>query len=168
MSDSSDRKDFYANTGKSAAPSLVGIALMIFLPLGALLVGTETNNMPAILTLVATTYVLIAYLHYRFDRKGKNGVIHMVSDFIFGVVLTIAGGMVVNFFIGLFAMTVAAPFRNPIPTVIIGIACAVGLLYLCVRFLNRKGRRYISIGMLASAIVPLFIFGACLYSFNGL
>ncbi|ALM09529.1 MAG TPA: hypothetical protein DEB30_05305 [Candidatus Peribacter riflensis] len=168
MDTSQGKRDFYSDTGKSSASFLLGIALMVFLSLGGLLLVTSTNSMPAVLALVATTCVLIAYLHYQFGRKGGDGVIRMVFDFILGVLLTVIGGMGVNFFIGLFAISVGNAFGGQIAGIIIGIGCAVGLLYLCVRLFLRRGRKYIAFGMLGSAIIPLFIFGACLYSLNGL
>ncbi|MDD5054730.1 MAG: hypothetical protein PHZ00_00510 [Candidatus Peribacteraceae bacterium] len=99
------------------------------------------------------------------DYYATNTGVRKTVDFILGALLTIVGGFLLNFPLGLGLLSQQS---EVIMAVIIGTGIAILIVYLLVRFFNKTGRRYISIGILSTAIIPILVFGSCMYILNDL
>ena len=93
---------------------------------------------------------------YYKDKPGKA-----ILDFCIGFFGVWIIGIVLPWLVFLFASLLSSPEYLPvgffIPALIVFLASLFGIVYFF-----RIGRRYIAIGIISSALLPLLIFGACL------
>ena len=87
-----------------------------------------------------------------------------------GIMIAIGGGFLVSIIIGAllqFLSTINLPIGYASFALVFTI---IALILLIARFVQsniKAGRSYISLGIIASVILPLIIFGACIFTFSG-
>lgn len=103
------------------------------------------------------------------EKNHYSTTAQKIGDFILGILITIVGGFFVGILIAILAnvfSSIAVPDSLAVLIFLLGLLV---LIYMIIRFIqsnNRAGRSYVSLGIIASAILPLIIFGACLFTFS--
>ena len=159
-------EDYYAVSSKPATYTLVTAVILLLCAIGLIFVLTA-NISPEISATSATFAALAAcfllWRLYTLSQKKDFASVRKIGDVIVGVLLTVFGGMILNFFVGYLALGFLGNSGLP-AALLIGIGVPLLAVLLLVRLFHSIGRRFIAYGVLGSAVIPLLIFGACLYA----
>ncbi|MDD5103233.1 MAG: hypothetical protein PHX93_02430 [Candidatus Peribacteraceae bacterium] len=93
-----------------------------------------------------------------------------IGDFVLGILMAIGGGFLLSILVGTLVQLLSA-VRLPSTLInlfiILGLIALISLVVLFIRSNIREGRAFISFGILATVLLPLIVFGACIFSFRG-